>query len=63
MSNDPTSYPPLIDTKRAAEVSGLDTNLLVALRKSEKGPKCIKIGRQYLYDENTVLAWRKSLAL
>jgi len=63
MTHEPTPFPKLIDTHGAADLSGLSEALLITLRKEQKGPKCIKIGRQYLYDPETVAAWRKDLNL
>ena len=63
MTHPESSFPPLVDTKRAAEISGLGENLLVSLRKAKTGPKCIKIGRQYFYDQEALVTWRKNVAL
>jgi len=55
-----TPFCPLLDTKEAAEITGLPYSVMLGLRKSGKGPKCVKTGRKYLYDLDTVVAWRKA---
>lgn len=55
-----TTFCPLVDTKEAADIVGLSYSVMLGLRKSGRGPKCVKAGRKYLYDLNTVVEWRKT---
>lgn len=57
MSGD-TTFAILIDTKEAAAAVGLTYSVMLGLRRSGKGPKCVKVGRKYLYDSESVLQWR-----
>jgi hypothetical protein len=54
-----TTFANLIDTKEAAVAVGLTYSVMLGLRRSGKGPKCVKVGRKYLYDNDAVLQWRK----
>jgi predicted DNA-binding transcriptional regulator AlpA len=54
-----TPFCPLVDTKEAAEIIGLTYSVMLGLRRTGKGPKCVKLGRKYLYDLNAVTEWRK----
>lgn len=54
-----TPFCPLVDTKEAAEIVGLTYSVMLGLRRTGNGPKCVKAGRKYLYDLNAVIEWRK----
>lgn len=51
---------PLIDTKQAAEIVGLPYSVMLGMRRKGEGPTCVKAGRKYMYEFDTVVAWRKT---
>jgi hypothetical protein len=59
MSDQPT-FAPLVDTKEAAEITGLSYSILRGMRLKGEGPTVVRAGRKFLYDLETLIEWRKS---
>ena len=58
--SDQTDFAPLVDTNEAAKITGLSYSILRGMRIKGEGPTCVRAGRKFLYDLETLIAWRKT---
>ena len=53
-------FSPLVDTKEAAQITGLSYSILRGMRLKGEGPMAVRAGRKFLYDLETLVEWRKT---